>query len=64
MALAFTASVWALSLQEAAEQVARQYDAKVVSARTIDRGGRRVHVIRILTKEGVVRTIRVSADRD
>jgi len=64
MALAFTASVWALSLQEAAERVARQYDAKVVSARTTDRGGRRVHVIRILTKEGVVRTIRVSADRD
>ena len=40
--------------QEAAERVARQYDAKVVSARTEERNGRRVHVIRILTREGVV----------
>ena len=64
MALVLAVSAWALSLEEAAEQVARQYDAKVVSARTVDRAGRRVHEIRVLTKEGVVRTIRVSADRD
>jgi uncharacterized membrane protein YkoI len=61
--LALSVSAWALSLQEAAERVARQYDAKVVSAQTQERDGRRVHVIRILTKDGVVRTIRVPADR-
>lgn len=55
-------SAWAISLQEAAERVARQYDAQVVSAQTVERDGQRVHVIRILTKDGVVRTIRVPAD--
>jgi hypothetical protein len=63
LALAMVVSAWALSLEEAAERVARQHDAKVVSAHTIERDGRRVHVIRILTREGVVRTIRVPADR-
>lgn len=55
--------VAAASLNEAAQQVARQYDAKVLSAHTVERDGRRVHVIRILTRDGVVRTIRVPADR-
>jgi uncharacterized membrane protein YkoI len=55
-------SAWAISLQEAAERVARQYNAQVVSAHTIERDGRRVHVIRILTRDGVVRTIRVPAE--
>ena len=55
-------SAWAISLEEAAERVARQYDAEVVSAHTIERDGRRVHVIRILTREGVVRTVRVPAN--
>ncbi len=63
IALSLASSAWALSLEEAAERVARQYDAKVVSAHTRERDGRRVHVIRILTKDGVVRTIRVPADR-
>lgn len=57
------APVAAASLNEAAQQVARQYDAKVLSAHTVERDGRRVHVIRILTRDGVVRTIRVPADR-
>lgn len=56
-------SAWAISLQEAADRVARQHNAKVVSAHTIERDGRRVHVIRILTDDGVVRTVRVPADR-
>ncbi len=55
-------SAWAISLQEAAERVARQHDAEVVSAHTIERDGRRIHVIRILTRDGVVRTVRVPAD--
>lgn len=64
LTLVMIASAWAITLQEAAERVARQHDAKVVSARTIERDGRRIHVIRILTQEGVVRTVRVPADRD
>lgn len=56
-------SAWALTLQEAADRVARQYNAKVVSAHTIERDGRRIHVIRVLTEEGVVRTVRVPAER-
>jgi uncharacterized membrane protein YkoI len=55
-------SAWAISLQEAAERVARQHNAEVVSAHTIERDGRRIHVIRILTRDGVVRTVRVPAD--
>lgn len=50
------------SLREVAERVARQHDAKVVSARVVERNGRRFYEIRILTKDGVVRTIRVPAD--
>ena len=63
LALVMMVSAWAMSLEEAAERVARQHNAKVVSAHTIERDGRRIHVIRILTRDGVVRTIRVPADR-
>lgn len=63
LAAALAVSAWALTLEEAAERVARQHDAQVVSAHTIERDGRRIHVIRILTRDGVVRTIRVPADR-
>jgi len=63
LSLLMTASAWAITLEEAAERVARQNDAQVVSAHTVERDGRRVHVIRILTRDGVVRTIRVPADR-
>ncbi len=52
------------SLSEAAERVAREHDARLVSAREIDRNGRTVYVIRILTRDGVVRTIRVRARED
>ena len=55
-------TAYAETLREAAERVARQNDAKVVSAREVtDRNGRKVYVIRILTRDGVVRTIRVPA---
>lgn len=58
-----TVSAWAITLQEAAERVARQNDATVVSAQTVERNGRRVHVIRFLTRDGVVRTVRVPAEQ-
>lgn len=63
LSLTLLVSAWALTLEEAAERVARQHNAKVVSAHTVEREGRRIHVIRILTRDGVVRTIRVPADR-
>lgn len=62
LAASLVVSAWAITLEEAAERVARQYDAKVVSAHTVERDGRRIHVIRILTDDGVVRTVRVPAD--
>ncbi|NKI34117.1 hypothetical protein HFP89_02920 [Wenzhouxiangella sp. XN79A] len=50
------------SLREVAERVARQNDARVVSAREVERNGRRFYEIRIMTRDGVVKTIRVPAD--
>ena len=50
------------SLREVAERVARQHDAKkVISARVVERGGRKFYVIRILTRDDVIKTIRVPA---
>ena len=52
-------SAFAISLNEAAKQAARQYDAKVLSAKTIQQGNSRIHEIKLLTKKGVVKTVRV-----
>ena len=60
LALAVAADAWAQTLDEAASQVARQYNAKVLSARTVQEGDKRVHVIKLLTKDGVVKTVRVT----
>ena len=61
MSLALIASspAFAQSLQEAARQAARQYDAKVLSARTVTRGDSRIHEIKLLTRDGVVKTVRI-----
>ena len=59
LALALPAGAWAQSLDEAARQAARQYNAKVLSAQTVQEGQNRVHVIKLLTKDGVVKTVRV-----
>jgi outer membrane lipoprotein-sorting protein len=59
LALAMSAGAWAQSLDEAAQQAARQYNAKVLSAQTVQEGNRRVHVIKLLTKDGVVKTVRI-----
>jgi hypothetical protein len=50
---------WGQTLDEAASQAARQYDAKVLSAQTVQEGKRQVHVIKLLTKDGVVKTVRI-----
>jgi hypothetical protein len=59
LALTVPATSLAQSLEEAARQAARQYDAKVLSARTIKRGNSQVHEIKLLTKQGVVKTVRI-----
>jgi uncharacterized membrane protein YkoI len=64
LAAALVVSAWAITLEEAARKVAEEYDARVVSAQTVEQRGRRIHVIRILTRDGVVRTVRVPADED
>ena len=59
LTLAAATNAWAQTLDEAASQAARQYNAKVLSAHTVQEGDKRVHVIRLLTKDGVVKTVRV-----
>ncbi|MDX1459533.1 MAG: hypothetical protein R3348_00560 [Xanthomonadales bacterium] len=59
LALAAPTAAYAQSLQEAARMAARQYNAKVLSARTINRGKQRIHEIKLLTKDGVVKTVRI-----
>jgi hypothetical protein len=59
LALWLPVAAFAVSLDEAAKQAARQHDAKVLSARTVQRGNSRTHEIKLLTKKGVVKTVRV-----
>ena len=60
LALSVPAVSFAQSLDEAARQAARQYDAKVLSAHTVEEGNKRVHVIKLLTRDGVVKTVRIT----
>ncbi len=57
--LLVSVSAWAITLEEAARKVAKEYDARVLSAKTVTVDGQRVHEIKIVTKNGVVRTVRV-----
>lgn len=52
-------SAFAISLNEAAQKAARQHNAKVLSARTVQKGDSRVHEIKLLTRDGVVKTVRI-----
>jgi hypothetical protein len=54
-----TASLYAQTLAEASRDAARKYNAEVISAQTVQQGGKKVHVIKLLTKKGVVKTVRV-----
>lgn len=47
------------SLSEAVEQVRRQYNGRIVSASTEVRGNREVHVIKVLTEDGKLKTVRI-----
>lgn len=59
LTLLMSVSVFAVELDEAARQAAKKNDAKVLSAKTINQGGNRIHEIKLLTKKGVVKTVRV-----
>jgi len=59
LALSLPLAVMAQSLDQAAQQAARQYDAKVLSAHTEQQGDQEVHVIKLLTSDGVVRVVRI-----
>jgi len=47
------------SLAEAVEQVRRQTNGRILSAQTKVNGNREVHHIKVLTKDGKVRTVKV-----
>jgi uncharacterized membrane protein YkoI len=52
-----------VSLNEAVEQVRRQYNGRIVSAKTVVNGNREVHEIKVLTDDGKVKTVRVQGCR-
>ena len=53
------ASAFAITLDEAARRAAKQNDAKVLSAKTVKKGSGQTHEIKLLTKKGVVKTVKV-----
>ena len=52
-----------LTLDQAVEQVRRQYNGRIVSAETKVSGGRETHIIKVLTSDGKVKTVRVPGRR-
>jgi len=62
LAALVTFPAWGISLEEAARKVAAEYDARVLSAKTVTRDGERVHEIKVITAAGVVKTVRVPED--
>lgn len=59
LVLSLSVSAYAVELDEAARQAAKQNDAKVLSARTVKQSNGRIHEIKLLTKKGVVKTVKV-----
>ena len=51
-----------LTLEEAVRRVRKQYGGRIVSAETQGSGDRRVHVSKVLTDDGRVRTVRINAN--
>ena len=52
-------SAFGITLAEATRKATKN-NAKVLSAKTIVKGNARVHHIKILTKNGVVKTVRIA----
>lgn len=51
----------AISMDEAIDMAQRRFDARVVRAEVVERGGRRVYVLRLLSSDGRVFNVRVDA---
>lgn len=51
------------TLSQAVEQVRRQYNGRIVSAETQMQGKQEMHVIKVLTDDGKVKTVRVRGRR-
>ncbi len=51
-----------VTLQQARTLATRRFPGRVVRAETVSDGGRRVHVIRIISEDNRVRTVRIDAD--
>ena len=60
LALAIPLAAMGQTLDQAARKAASQHDAKVLSARTVQEGQKQVHVIKLLTRDGVVKTVRIT----
>jgi len=63
LAFAMPAASFAQSKEQAARDAARQYDAKVLSVKEQRQGQDTVYVIKLLTRDGVVKTVRVTKKR-
>lgn len=50
-----------MSLDEAVSVIRRRTGGKVVRSETVKKGGKRIHMIRVLTKDGHMRDYRVDA---
>lgn len=49
-----------VTLSQAVQQVRRQYKGQIVSAVTQVNGNRETHIIKVLTQDGKVKTVRVA----
>ncbi len=49
-----------MSLSEAVESVRRSTDGRIVSAETRTKNGREVHYVKVLTKDGKVKTHKIA----
>ena len=60
LAFAMPSAAFAQTKEQAARDAARQYNAKVLSVKEQKQGQETVYVIKLLTKDGVVKTVRVT----
>lgn len=63
MAISAPSAAFAQTKEQAARDAARQHDAKVLSVKEQRQGQDTVYVIKLLTKDGVVKTVRVTKRR-
>ena len=64
LVLLMPVSAFAIKLDEAAKQAAKQNDAKVLSAKTVKQANGQTHEIKLLTKKGVVKTVKVPENKN